>query len=86
MVTFSVRCSDQSSGDCLKTVDVDMGVPELTPVELAAIFTAAPLRPRAGPGSSSFAPDTSFFVPVTLDDTVCEACTRDRASEIPEFR
>jgi len=87
MVTLSVRCSDQSASDCLKTVEVEIGVPELTAAQLASIFTAAPMRqPTPLPGTSTIAPDTTYFVPVTLDATVCEACTKDRSSEIPEFR
>ncbi|MGN6481980.1 hypothetical protein [Luteibacter sp.] len=86
MVTFSVRCTDQSASDCLKTVDVDIGVPELTPAQLSEIFKGAPLRPPAKePEAAKLMVDSTFFVPVSLDDTVCEACSRDRSSEIPDL-
>ena len=86
MVTISVQCKDQSATDCLKTVDVETGMPELTPAQLAEIFNAGDSRPpRKAPTPGAFTPDTTYFVPVNLDDTVCAACSRDRASEIPDF-
>ncbi|QWT21290.1 hypothetical protein KPL74_04645 [Bacillus sp. NP157] len=87
MVTITVRCKDQSASDCLKTVDVETGVPELNEAQLAGIFNAGGTRPPLKAGAiHGVATDTTYFVPVSLDDAVCTACSRDRASEIPEFR
>lgn len=85
MVTISVRCTDQRSSDCFKTVEVETGMAELTPAQLADIFDAGASKPpQTPPKSAAFAVDTTYFVPVSLDDTVCVSCLRDRSSEIPE--
>jgi len=95
MVTYSVRCTDQSAHDCFKTVEVDIGIPDLTPDQLASIFDAgratvashqleraddAYRRQGERPGV-----DTTHYVKVELDSTTCAACLKDRSTEIPEF-
>jgi hypothetical protein len=96
MVTYSVRCSDQAAHDCSKTVEVDIGIPDLTPEQLAAIFDgghagvqahqlekaddAYRLQSDAMPGA-----DRTYYVKVELDSTTCTACLKDRSTEIPEF-
>ncbi|UPG92633.1 hypothetical protein [Luteibacter aegosomatissinici] len=85
MVTLSVRCTDQRASDCFKTVEVETGVSELTPAQLAEIFERGPSRPPTSvPAAAAIVPDTTYFVPVSLDDAVCASCLRDRSSEIPE--
>jgi hypothetical protein len=96
MVTYSVRCSDQTAHDCSKTVEVDIDIPDLTPGQLAAIFEggrtdvqahqldragdAYPLQTDAIPGT-----DKTYYVKAELDATTCTACLKDRSTEIPEF-
>ena len=96
MVTYSVRCSDQTAHDCSKTVEVDIGIPDLTPEQLAAIFDggrtgvhahqleraddAYRQQTEAMPGA-----DKTYYVKVELDATTCTACLKDRSTEIPEF-
>ena len=82
MVTYAVRCSDQSAHDCFKTVEVDIGVPDLTPEQLAGIVArgdGSVVRTTRDP-----APDTTHFVNVELDATVCAACLKDRSTEVPD--
>ncbi|WP_250623310.1 hypothetical protein [Pinirhizobacter soli] len=76
MVTYAVPCRDGQSSDCFKTVDVDIGVPGLSPQEIDALLADtqdAGVRPPVD------APvDHRHFVSVELDDTVCEACRKER--------
>jgi len=96
MVTYSVRCSDQTAHDCSKTVEVDIGIPDLTPEQLAAIFDGG----RTGVHSHQLeraddtyrhqaevmpGADKTYYVKVELDATTCTACLKDRSTEIPEF-
>lgn len=77
MVTYAVPCRDGQSSDCFKTVDVDIGMPGLTPEEIDALL-ASP-EPGASELPAAVMVDGTYFVPVELDDTVCAACQKARA-------
>jgi hypothetical protein len=85
MVTYSVRCSDQTAHDCSKTVEVDIGIPGLTPEQLTAIFEGARTGTHAHPLEKANETDKTYYVKVELDATTCTACMKDRSTEIPEF-
>jgi hypothetical protein len=96
MVTYSVRCSDQSAHDCSRTVEVDIGIPDLTPDQLAAIFDGGRTGVHAHQLERSEdtyrdqsevtpGPDKTYYIKVELDSTTCTACLKDRSTEIPAF-
>ncbi|WP_250633515.1 hypothetical protein [Pinirhizobacter soli] len=78
MVTYAVPCRDGQSSDCFKTVEVDIGVPGLSPEEIDALLAATP-EPVVPELPAGVTVDGTYFVPVELDDTVCAACQKARA-------
>lgn len=76
MVTYAVPCRDGQSSDCFKTVDVDIGVPGLTPEEIDALIANTQDTGVRPPVDAPV--DHRHFVPVELDDAVCEACRKER--------
>ncbi|MET0934663.1 MAG: hypothetical protein ABWX83_01660 [Luteibacter sp.] len=94
MVTYAVRCADQGAHDCLKTVEVDIGIPELSTEQIDSIFStgkaAVDARQLAQADdcfrcqeAEAIVPDTTYFVSVELDASVCSSCLKDRSTEIP---
>jgi hypothetical protein len=95
MVTYAVRCAEGSAHDCFKTVEVDIGIPDLTPAQLDSIFSNGKADVGAKQleqaddcyrcqGDGELVPDTTYFVNVDLDASVCPACLKDRSTEIPD--
>jgi hypothetical protein len=82
MVTYAIRCTEQSAHDCFKTVEVEIGVPGLTPEQLARIFEGRQASAREV--TAELLPDTTHFIDVELDAAVCSACLKDRSTEIPD--
>ena len=76
MVTYAVPCRDGQSSDCFKTVDVDIGVPGLSPQEIDALLANAQEAEAHAPIDTPV--DHRHFVSVELDDAVCEACRKER--------
>lgn len=77
MVTYAVPCRDGQSSDCLKTVNVDIDVPGLSPQEIDALLANTQDAGAHPPVDTPV--DHRHFVSVELDDAVCEACQKERS-------